>query len=159
MKKFIKVAMFILLFTGLGLFNIGGCGGGGGGNGGGGGGGNIILGQCPMPALNTNFGNFNYFFADITGETIGEIFVYSNGNQVTIDLTTPGLDGVLIFFADVLGPDDCSITGVTAEGSDVVLQASGSCERVAGGLQFALDGVEVGELVIPNLLGDCQSFN
>jgi len=72
-----------------------------------------------------------------------------------IELTAPGLGDSLLFFADVLGPEDCSIKEVTVVSGGPILEASGTCERVAGGLQFALEGVTVGDLEIPSLLGNC----
>ena len=155
MKKLAKISLFVLIITSIGFFNIGGCGGGGGGGGNNGGGG-VVLGPCPMPALNSNFGKFNYFFIDIIDQdNIGEIAVISDGVEVMIELTAPGLDDSFLFFADVLGPNDCSINEVTVVSGGPVLGASGTCERVAGGLQFALTGVTIGDLEIPSLLGDC----
>ena len=149
MKKLVKISLFVVLFTSIGLFNIGGC---GGGNGGGNGGGVILSGPCPMPTLNSDFENFNYSFVDLINE--GLIVVMSNGVEVIIEYTEAGRDDIAVFFADVLGPEDCSITGISLNNSPVS-PASGNCQRLNEGQQFSINGLIVNGVEQPNAQGSC----
>lgn len=150
MKRLTRLFFVGVLFVGLALFNIGGCGGGGGGNGGGG-----VITNCQMPPLNTDFSDLGYVFIDpVASAAIG---VTSDGEIVAIALQTIPFSGDTIgVIATSAGANDCVIFGATD--LEIVFPATGTCERQAGGEVFVINDLSSLGVDFPQLVGECDEI-
>lgn len=144
MRYVMRTLVVALLFVGLGLLNIGGCGGSSGGGGGGGA-------TCLLPALDTDFSNELYIFIDpFLGLVIG---VTSDGETVVIALVDSELNTIGLI-ADPLGAFACDIFGALVE--DVLFNASGLCARSDDAELFAIFDLIVGNIfVFEESIGEC----
>lgn len=142
MRRIIKMSLFILLFAGLGLFNIGGCGGGGGGG---------FVFECELPPLNSDFSDLVFIFFDpSTGLTMG---VSSDGEVVDIALVdleetavgaiaTPISAFACLIFGGIIGED--------------LFDASGSCARSDDAELFSIfDFFILDVLIVDEAIGVC----
>jgi len=148
MLRFMKMSLFVLLFAGLGLFNMGGCGGSSGDGGGGGGGAN-----CLLPALDTNFSNDLYIFFDpFTLLTIG---VTSDGETVVIAIVD--FEGAAVgAVATPISAFACVIFGGIV--GEALFDADGLCARSDDAELFAIfDFSILGILFVEEAIGECET--
>ena len=149
MLRFMKMSLFVLLFAGLGLLNMGGCGGSSGDGGGGGGGGA----NCLLPALDTNFSNDLYIFFDpFTLLTIG---VTSDGETVVIAIVD--FEGTAVgAIAFPVGAFACNIFGGVI--GEALFDADGLCARSDDAELFAIfDFSILGVLFVEEAIGECET--
>lgn len=143
MRRIIKMSLFILLFAGLGLFNMGGCGGGGGVD---------PVFECELPPLNSDFSDSVFIFFDpFTGLTMG---VSSDGEVVEIALVD--LEEIVVgAIATPISAFACLIFEGGIIGEDL-FDASGSCARSDDAELFSIfDFFILDVLIVEEAIGVC----
>ena len=107
-----------------------------------------------MPPLNTDFGNFVYFFLDLINQV--ELGVASEGQGMAFSLFDIGTTDGVFFIGEVTGPNSCNVTGVTD--LDIILPASGTCERQDDGGFFVINDLNAVGVFVTQIVGACDEI-